>query len=212
MISSALQVVFIDWHLTLSKSVFWEHLAAADSERYELLRKSLFMTLRQHHAAWMRGAWTSEQIMTLVSHDTQLDFDFVFAEFVRSCQSMQFIDPTVPSLVAELRRRGLRVIIATDNMDSFSRFTAPAMGLPGLFDDILNSFDLKALKEDFDAGGRSLFFDHYLLAHGLAPERCVLIDDSRARPEMAERMSMGYRLVTTETPLVRHLCTLLGNY
>ena len=205
----ARQAVFIDWHLTLSKSVFWEHMTTANPERYESLRKSLFVSLRQHHAGWMRGAWTSEQIMALVAQNTKLSYDFVFAEFVRSCQIMQFIAPEVPGLVAELRRRGVSVVIATDNMDSFSRFTVPAMGLSEMFDDVLNSFNLKALKEDIDTSGRSLFFHDYLRLQDLAPEQCVLIDDCESTLEVAQRIGIGCRLVTAEHTLVHRLHDLL---
>lgn len=206
---SALQAVFIDWHLTLSKSIFWEHLATAEPARYGRLRQSLFVTLRERHTAWMRGAWTTEQMMACVSAETGLSYDFVFDEFVTSCQTMTFIAPEAPGLLAALRRRGVRLAIATDNMDCFTRFTVPALRLPALFDHVLNSFDLKALKEDFDASGRSLFFQDYLLARGLAPQQCLLIDDSRPTPEIAARIGFEYRLITAEQTLAHHLHGLL---
>jgi len=186
-----LQAVFIDWYLTLSQSVFWEPLAIEDNRRYQSLRKSLFVTRRGYHAAWMRGAWTTEQIMDWVAQDTGLSYAFVLAEFVRSCQTMTFMAPEALGLVAALRRRGVRVVIATDNMDSFSRFTVPALGLSEMFDDILNSFELNVLKGDCDAGGRSLFFQPYLLAQGLSTEQCVLIDDAQPTPEYCGQMGLG---------------------
>jgi beta-phosphoglucomutase-like phosphatase (HAD superfamily) len=124
---------------------------------------------------------------------------------------MTFADPETPRLVAQLRRRGVRVVIATDNMDSFSRFTVPALGLSEMFDDILNSFELKALKADCDAGGRSLFFQPYLRAQELAPAQCVLIDDAQPTPEYCGQMGLGYRLATAAAPLPQHLRALLEN-
>jgi FMN phosphatase YigB (HAD superfamily) len=153
----------------------------------------------------MRGTVTSEQIIGRVAQNANLSYDTVYAEFVRSCQSMKFVAPEVPLLVAALRGRGVRVVIATDNMDSFGRFTVPAMGLSGMFDEVLNSSDLKALKDDFDAGGRSLFFHDYMLKRGMTPEQYFLIDDSESTRASAERIGIGYLQVTAENTLVHYL-------
>jgi|SRR5579859_5671211 len=204
-----IQTVFIDWYMTLSNSVFWGHLATEDTVRFSMLSDTLFVMLAQQIDPWMRGTRTSEQMMRLVAQSANLSYDTVYSEFVKSCQTMRIIDPEVPLLVAELRRRGARLVVATDNMDSFTRFTAPGLHLSDIFDDILNSFDLQALKDDFDAGGRSLFFHDYLMARGLAPNRCVLIDDSTLTGASAARMGMRYLQVTAENGLVHHLSALL---
>jgi len=209
MTQGKIQAVFIDWHLTLSASVFWEHLAAENIGLYSTLNHSLFSVLAPQIVPWMRGARTSEQMMLMVAQSAGLSYDTVYAEFVRSGQTMKFIAPEVPVLVAELRRRGVRVIVATDNMDAFTRFTAPAMGLSTMFDDVLNSSDLRALKDDFDAGGKNLFFHDYLLVNGLSADRCVLIDDSTDTRETAARIGMRYLWVTAENGLLYHLRALL---
>lgn len=42
-------------------------------------------------------------------------------------------------------------------MDTFNRFTVESMRLKVIFDEILNSYELKAMKGDFK-DGKSLFF------------------------------------------------------
>lgn len=59
-------------------------------------------------------------------------------------------------------------------MDSFTRFTAPALGLDEYFDAISNSFDERRLKTD-DGGS---IFGQYASRLGTPIEECVLIDDA----------------------------------
>lgn len=67
-------------------------------------------------------------------------------------------------------------MIATDNMDTFERFTIPAMKLNELFDDFLISHSLKVLKEDIQENSIS-FFDEYLNKNKLTYQETVLLDD-----------------------------------
>jgi hypothetical protein len=73
------------------------------------------------------------------------------------------------------------VVIATDNMDTFHRWTVPGLRLHTLFDDVLNSWQLRALKEDVGQDGRSLFFANYLRAHGIGRGESLLLDDCDER-------------------------------
>jgi FMN phosphatase YigB (HAD superfamily) len=203
------QVIYLDWYHTLSASHFWDPLAQAHPEQAAALTNALFGALEPQLGGWMRGQTTCEAMLRQVAQLTHIDYDFVFAELVRGCQTMQFTAPEVPGLVAALRRRGQRVVIATDNMDTFTRFVVPAMGLAEMFDGVLNSYDLQALKDDFDASGRNLFFDDYLCKSGLAPAQHVLIDDSELTEETAARIGMGYLKVTPDRSLRDHLRTLL---
>ncbi len=63
-------------------------------------------------------------------------------------------------------------------MDSFTRWTATSLSLDNHFDGVLNSYDIKALKEDFSENGKSLFFSQFLAKNNFDPQECILIDDS----------------------------------
>jgi FMN phosphatase YigB (HAD superfamily) len=85
----------------------------------------------------------------------------------------------IPEMIAQLRAKGLKVVLATDNMDTFHRWTVPSLQLMSLFDDILSSFQLKALKSDCGAEGRSLFFAHYLQTHSIHRGESLVLDDCK---------------------------------
>jgi FMN phosphatase YigB (HAD superfamily) len=202
------KIVFIDWHKTLCFDNFWGHWAEPDHPRntiFHTLQQAFFADSSSLIVPWMRGELTAEEAVRHVASHVSVDEDLLMRELIASCRAMRIIDPEAPALIETLRRVGVRMVLATDNMDTFTRWTAPALGLEELFDDILCSYDLKCLKEDVDAGGNSLFFGPYLAEHGVEPGECVLIDDSRSLEPIAERLGIDFRLVCDATRLVGHL-------
>ena len=174
--------LFVDWHLTLSTSVFWEQFSDPAHPQHRLfafMQSALFAPagVEIWLLPWMRGAFTSEAVVQGVCRGTDLDPFFALQELQTSCQQMRLVSEAVPQYVADLRAKGLRVVIATDNMDTFHRWTVPGLRLHTLFDDMLNSWQLRALKEDVGQEGRSLFFADYLQAHGIGRGESLLLDD-----------------------------------
>ena len=86
-------------------------------------------------------------------------------------------------------------------MDSFSRWTVPAMSLNEIFDDIINSFDQKALKHDTDKHGNSLFFKEAFEKHDIDPQNSVFIDDSRDKENFIANLGMKYIQVRESSEL-----------
>jgi FMN phosphatase YigB (HAD superfamily) len=105
---------------------------------------------------------------------------------------MDFHDRASIDTVRAIRRSGVLVALATDNMDTFTRWTVPALGLGTLFDAILDSASLGTLKDDL-TDGQSRFFGPWLSANGIAPAEAVLVDDSPPRSAVA--VGLGVRLV-----------------
>jgi hypothetical protein len=63
-------------------------------------------------------------------------------------------------------------------MDVFKKYVVPTLKLNEHFDDILVSFDQKALKFDVSEDGKSVpFFHKYLQKNGLFYSDALLIDD-----------------------------------
>lgn len=199
--------VFIDWHNTLSASRFWGHLEEAPEGRHLFgrIEASLYGNLTGLLVPWMRGGLTTEDVMQAVARDAGLDYDLVLREFIVGCRRMRFVDTEITDLVLAIKVRGPRVVIATDNMDSFARWTAPSLGLTELFDDILNSAELRGMKGDIDEQGRSVFFDDYLGRCAIGPGESVLIDDAVDGDGRIAGFGIEYRQVAPRAGLVPEL-------
>lgn len=212
LVSERIKILFIDWNKTLSNSKFWGHLDnplnQTNQKLYLELQKTLFEGMGDFVGPWMRGKYDSEFVMAEVAKRSRVPFDTVWSEFEVGCRSMEFISPEIPNIIKQTRDRGCRVVIASDNMDSFERFTLPAMRLGSIFSEILNSHSLRALKGDFD-GQTSLFFGDYLRRQGVKPDECVLLDDSEDLKGKIAEYGIAYRRVTPENGLIEQLNTFL---
>ena len=174
--------LFVDWYLTLSSSVFWEQFSDPKHQHYPLfafMQSALFEPagLKPWLLPWMRGQFTSEEVVAGVCRGADFDPAFALQALQTSCQQMCLISDAVPHYIASLRAQGLKVVIATDNMDTFHRWTVPGLRLRRMFDAILSSYELRALKEDADQHGRSRFFADYLQAHAIDQGESLLLDD-----------------------------------
>lgn len=189
----SLRVVFVDWAETLSTSLFWQHrpgsrLSPADCAAVERCVFARAELVRQ----WMRGAVTAEDVCALAAGGLGLAAADLLADLEHSCRCMEFDDPAAVDSLLALRERGIQVVLATDNMDTFSRWTVPALHLDDIFDAILESSSLRTLKNDL-VDGRSPFFGPWLTDRGIAPSEAVLVDNSP--PASAAAIGMAARLV-----------------
>lgn len=204
------KVVFIDWSGTLSKSKFWGHLEKTNTSLFTRLENNLFKENISLIKPWMIADRTSEDIVRQISSEINEDYDFIFKEFILGCEQMEFVSPRVPTLIKNIQKDGIKVYIASNNMDSFDRWTTPSMKLHSLFDGIINSFSLKALKHDFD-NNRSMFFDSVLKREGVLPNETVLIDDSEDKADLLSNYGINYRRISKTNTLVDELMTILHN-
>jgi hypothetical protein len=85
----------------------------------------------------------------------------------------------------------------TDNMDCFTRFTVPSIGLQKYFDYIANSSDEKMLK---DENGGELFVRTVKKLEGDL-HRSILIDDSHSICTLFEKLGEQSYRITKEQPL-----------
>ena len=149
------RVVFLDWAGTLSDSAFWGHWREQAPGDWRTIQGRLFANDGLVHR-WMPGSLTAEEIVGRLVSGTDQDGGRWIAELERSCREMRLIDASVWRLVPTLRSMGIQVVIATDNMDTFPRWTVPAMELKDLVDDILDSWTLGVLSRDQGHGSRLL--------------------------------------------------------
>lgn len=201
------KVVFVDWDGTLSGSRFWSRWAG--TPQYRQIQETLFHDGRNLLQDWMRGRTTYAAILRHIEDKTGISYKALEDELRYSAENMSYIDPGVIEQVQALRTQGVKVVIATDNMDTFHRWTVPALRLNMLFDDILTSDAQRALKIDLNSDGMSTFFSRYFLQSGIDPSEAILLDDS-SDTRVVERIGMDFLHVTEVRPLSYHLAGILA--
>ena len=194
------EAVFIDWNGTLSTHRFWEHLSDPTHPHHEIFLQAediLFGGSEFNHIfrPWMTGELTTEEVLYQFSKATGLSYNILLSELETSCKIMQLVSPEVDELVQQIRQEGTKVVIATDNMDTFNRWTIPALQLNETFDAILNSYDLKALKKDPPIDGVSPFFGRFLNEQAINPANTIIIDDSEDKGNMIQSYGIKYKRV-----------------
>lgn len=190
------KTLFVDFHGTICHDPFWRSL---DSDGFGRVQQTVFEADPFLVNDWMRGKYSSEQINELVAERTGLPYDRLWQTFVRDCKSMH-IAPDLLTQITALRK-AYSVILISDNMDCFDRFTVPALHLDTVFDGIVNSFSEGRLKTD---GGGANFMRH--LTGEISD--AVLIDDSNTTCWAFDRLGGNARHVTHETPAIKHLINL----
>ena len=189
-------ILFIDWHKTLSQDFFW---ASLEPRHYDKVHDYLFIQRPQLINDWMVGEYTAEDINTLLARELEIDYQYLWRTFVHDCQVMK-VEKEILKLVQSLRD-SFRVILLTDNMDSFNRFTIPALDLDFYFDDIINSYHTGLCKVDNDGE----IIRKILSGHRADVRRSCLIDDSAETCEIFRRLGGEARLVTGDKTVLDHL-------
>ena len=170
-----MKAVFIDWHNTLSTSMFWSHHSESRLSPDELRQvdRHVFNTPSTTRG-WMTGYMSAEHVCGMAGKHLELDPRDIFHDLKLSCEQMKLYDPSVVEAVLALRERGIKTVIATDNMDTFTRWTVAALKLDSIFDDILNSADVGYQKR------YPRFFMAWLVENDIHPSEAVLLDDTDA--------------------------------
>lgn len=211
--SKNIKAVFIDWNGTLSPTNFWSHLEKSekqsDRDLFKLWADTMFVNHKDKIVPWMKGEYTSEDLLSLVSKETNTDFETILKEFVIGCERMEYSSPNIPNLIKNLRDKSVVVTVATNNMDSFTRWTVPYMKLNTLFDEILNSFYLKAMKHDLDKSGQPLFFKDFFNKYNIKPTNCIFIDDGEDKMSVISNLGIDYRRVNASNTLEDELQNIL---
>lgn len=196
------KVLFLDWDGTLSNSRFWEQWQSdpKHTEKYNLIQKVLFTDAHDLLIDWMKGYKTAGSVVEYVADVTGLSYEELIAELQYSCEHMSLVDSNLQDLIQDVRSKGIAVVIATDNMDTFNRWTVPALKLEDVFDGIILSVDRGAMKADTFTDGTSRFFNHFFLNTGIKPNETVLIDNS-LNNKVVEKFGMEFLHVNDKSLL-----------
>jgi len=203
----SMQTIFLDFNGTISSSIFWEHILDKPQHTYnQEINKIADRIFSDTDLVnnWMRGKHSAEEIVQYVCKDLQFSADLAdkaINELEVSCRNMELDDRLLFELLEDLRNKGHKLFIATNNMDTFNRWTIESLRLHQYFDGILNSYSLHAMKHDLDNNGRSKFFSEIVEKHELASEDCLFFDDGKDKFDVISGLGMRYIRVTDSSKL-----------
>jgi FMN phosphatase YigB (HAD superfamily) len=156
------KTIFIDWDKTLSFSKFWENWRGTNLDsKYTAIQEKLF-SQKQIIDNWMIGKYSSEEISKMVSKLVDLDYQIILDSLIQSAKNM-IVEDSVLKKIKTLKNTGVNLVVATNNMDTFNRWTFPALKLDKFFNEVLNSFYVGAHKFQIDDLGKSLFFNDFII-------------------------------------------------
>jgi hypothetical protein len=170
-------ILFVDFNGVLSYGWFWSSLQDSTHSLSEYLPKIQELVFKDKVGIcdnWMRGHMTSEEVHRIIAERLDVSYESIWEIFQHDCIRL---DVSIPILNAlNLLKSKYKIILATDNMDSFDRFTRPANPkLETTFDVIHNSWPRRQLKWDNDGE----YFAKQIDSQGVKAGDCLLIDDSR---------------------------------
>ncbi len=182
-------VIFVDWHGVLSRDPFWTSIrgSVAHPLRAQLETKVGEMFSNASADEWMKGKLSSLDVISnmRIWLDRRFHQDFLVRRLHYDCARMR-VNVELFEVLRSLRSRAI-VVLATDNMDCFSRTfdqvrnrkrrpTSESETLAdwaAVCDDIICSSDIGVLKAEDPAG----FFGPWLFECGLSFSDALLIDD-----------------------------------
>jgi FMN phosphatase YigB (HAD superfamily) len=189
-------ILFVDFDGTLCHDRFWRSLPA---EQYEQVQRFLFGEDKTHVQEWMLGKRTAEEINELLAKHLNVPFQELWNVFVQDTSSMKVSQESL-NAIKNLRDKYITILV-TVNMDSFSRFTVPALQLNDYFDAISNSYDERLFKSDNDGE----VFRKYIHAYQAPVASSVLIDDSPSACATFSSLGGISRQVIGDSNLAYHL-------
>lgn len=207
------KTIFFDWHKTLSHCDFWVQLKDPLHDRHhwhENIINYLFGENKELIQEWMRGKVDEGSILEKVSEKFSYPIKPLRDDLAESCRAMTFLSDEILPLIAQLRQRGIRCVVATDNMDVFRRYVVPALELDKHFDDVLVSFDQRHLKFDVPESGEApTFFRSYLEKYDLQYSEVLLIDDRVDTSGTFEKLGFDMFEVQDTAALLGHVRALI---
>lgn len=194
--TTAKPILFCDFDGTICHDRYWRNVSPAVNAHIQAL---LFGNDRTMTHEWMRGVYTAEDINRYLAEKIAIPFDELWTIFVQDCQTM-YVEPAVLAQLASLKNT-FQTVLITGNMDSFSRFTAPALKLSSYFDYISNSYYEKKHKTDNDG---ELFME-YCKKLGTEIGSAILIDDSPYVCDIFKKLGGTAHLITVDKDIHYYL-------
>lgn len=185
----SIKTIFLDWNGTICNNVFWQQLDNnSTKEIFEKIKKCLFIDNGNLIDPWMKNQLSMNDIINIISNETKINKQFLKEQLIFSSENMNFVNPEIPNIIKLIQEKGIKVVLASDNMDVF-RYTISKLKLDLLFDDLLLSNEIGFLKTE-QTDNTSLFFENYIKRKNPNLSECILIDDAKNLIDMCHDIGM----------------------
>ncbi len=202
-----LKVIFVDWYRTLCSCPFFHNLQQVNPKLFQRLDDKMFEELPLSLLVdWMRGRVNRNHILQQMSDD-ELGFDEIGRLLKYGAATMKLDNEAFLPLIQSLRKKGLKVVLATDNTDVFCDYTVPALRLNRYFDGIISSNQVGYVKDDVVAD-KMLFFDKFLSKNNLSYSEAMLLDDSVETCRLCKSFGMRSRIIRSSDDMLQVLSRL----
>ncbi|MDP1760261.1 MAG: hypothetical protein Q8L01_02310 [Candidatus Woesebacteria bacterium] len=173
-------ILFIDFNGVISFNLFWVTIKNPKHALYKYFSKIenfIFRDNKDVAIRWMSGKLTTEEVHDMLSKALRIrskDAQTIQKLFIEDCKNIDISDKILSKL-SKLKKL-YRVVLVTDNMDTFHRFTVPNNPqLMTVFDEIHDSYNRGKFKKTNDG---ELFLE-ICEKYGIPVKSCILIDDSK---------------------------------
>ena len=169
-----INTILFDFDGVLSSDRFYSKIPKKYQESRGKIESIIFSENREDVLnKWMRGRLSYEEVHAFVSEFVDLSVEQMNRFLLDGVKAME-LNEELLGLNRDLREKGAKTAIFTDNMDVFDRVLVPHNSLDSKFDAIISSSKFNLLKHDKDGK----LFDIAMEKLGSNPEETLVIDDS----------------------------------
>jgi len=195
-------ILFIDFNGVISYKNFWDSFEKEDKATYEDINKLLFKENISIVKDWMLWKYTSENVCKYISDKLNLNYWYIYDTLVDDCKKID-LSQKIFDLLKKIKDYYV-VILVTDNMDCFSRFTVPYNNKYfNIFDWIFNSSEHWFYKGDI--------YQSYIKQYNSQIDLSYLIDDSERNCGKFEKLWWNVFNLKWEDMVVKWLKKILLN-
>lgn len=142
-----IRTIFFDFDGVLGSGRFYTgKFKENNPEAYQWIQKNIFGN-KEYVLKWMKGVIDYNQVNKYISDNINIDKTIIDKALIGTA-SGKLINKKVRAVAQDLKLKGYKLGIISDNMDVFTKFTVPEGKLNIIFDTIINSADYGLLKED----------------------------------------------------------------
>lgn len=200
-------ILFIDFNGVISYNPFWITIKDPEhklNKHFQVIEEFIFRKDKDIVLSWMSGELTTEEVherLRVALNIPVNEIDEIKKLFIEECKSID-ISAKVLYMLSELKKY-YHIILVTDNMDTFSRFTVPNNTY---FNDVFDEIHDSYIRGTFKKSDNGKLFLEVSERYNVPIEYCTLIDDSKNN--CACFSELGGRIFTprSEADVLDSLC------